>query len=86
MNQLQVTARQAVMGAIDEDRRFSHQRLGSCMRQGIEQQGSIAGCRVRLGSGGAVEQFIAIHGAGFVHDGLTGNHGDRGLAAKWRGM
>jgi len=71
VDQLQVSAGQAVMRAIDEDGFLAHQRLGARIRQRVEQQRRIAGGGVRVRGGGPVEQFVAKDGALFVQDGLS---------------
>ena len=79
VNQLQVAAAQAVMGAVDENRLFAHQRFGTGVGQCIEQQRRIGGRCVCVMCNRAVKQLVAIHIPFFIDDCLTCNAGHIGL-------
>ncbi len=72
-NQLQVATGQAVMGAVDEDQLFPHQRFGAGVGQGVKEQRGITG-RCERG-GAAVKQFVAEDLALGVEQGLATNKG-----------
>ena len=75
--QLQVSAGQAVMGAVDEQVRFADQCLALGDRQQVKQHLGIAGGRVCIDGHTAVEELITHDGAIAIHDGLP-CHGDGG--------
>ncbi|MNL29537.1 hypothetical protein D3C87_1512210 [compost metagenome] len=76
VDQLQVAAREAVVGAVDEHRLFADQGFGARVGQRIEQQGCVAGGGVRIGCSRTVKQLVAINRTAFVHDGLAGDDGN----------
>ena len=76
MNQFQVAATQAFVGAVDENQLAPYQSLSARVGERIEQHGCIAGSGVGICCGGAVKQLIAKHFAALVQDGLAADHGN----------
>jgi hypothetical protein len=79
VQQFEVTARQAFVGAVDEDQLLAHQLFGAGMGERGEHQNHIGGGRVPCACARAVEQLIAHHHVLRVDDGLARNHGHRRL-------
>ena len=83
VHQLQVAARQALVGAVDEDQLLAHQLLGAALRDRAVNTRITSVAAVWAAPLRAVEQLVAHHDLLRVHDGLARNHGDRRLVARW---
>ena len=70
-DQLQVPAREAIVGGVDKHQFFPHQGFRARVRQGVEQQGGIAGGGKRGRT--AVKQLIAEDFALLVQNCLAAN-------------
>ncbi len=63
VNQLQVAAGQALVGAVDEQGFGADHCFAARMGQGVKQEGRVTGCGMGIACNGAVEQLVAKNGA-----------------------